>query len=177
MASTVIALSGPRACGKSTIAEHLGAQHGYTIIAFADALRQLAGIDNPELVNDRLYLARLGEKLRELLPDFVLQVVLRRLDTIDGPVVIEDIRFPAEVDFCNAIGAVTVRLEIPIETQIGNLATRGTYGAEAELLINCQDEFALTSENDWKHVIPAVGDFKDLATQLHVLSLGGDIHG
>jgi dephospho-CoA kinase len=177
MASTVIALSGPRACGKSTIAEHLGTQHGYTIIAFADALRELAGIDNSELANDRLYLARLGEKLRELLPDFVLQVVLRRLDAIDGPVVIEDLRFPAEVDFCNAIGAVTVRLEIPIETQIANLATRGTYGAEAELLINCQDEFALSSGNDWKQVIPAVGDFKDLATELHVLALGGDIHG
>ena len=177
MASTVIALSGPRACGKSTIAGHLGTQHGYTIIAFADALRELAGIGDSEFVNDRLYLARLGEKLRELLPDFVLQVVQRRLDTIDGPVVIEDIRFPAEVDFCNAIGAVTVRLEIPIETQISNLATRGTYGVEAELLINCQDEFALTSESNWQHIIPAVGDFKYLAMELHVLSQDGGIHG
>ena len=64
MASSVIALSGPRACGKSTIAEHLEAQHGYTIIAFADALRELAGIGDADLIIDRLYLARLGEKLR-----------------------------------------------------------------------------------------------------------------
>jgi len=177
MASNIIALSGLRACGKSTIAEHLVAQHGYTRIAFADALRELVGIVNPALANDRLYLARIGGKLRELLPDFVLQVVLRRLDSIDGPAVIEDIRFPAEVDFCNAIGAVTVRLEIPVETQIQNLATRGTDGAKAELLINCQDEFALTLIDDWKHVIPAVGDFKVLATELHVLTQRGDIHG
>lgn len=177
MASTVIGLSGPRACGKSTIAKHLETQHGYTIIAFADSLRELATISDPELVNNRLYLARLGEKLRELLPDFVLQVVQRRLDAIDGPVVIEDIRFPAELDYCNTMGAMTVRLEIPVETQIGNLATRGTNGAAAELLINCQDEFALTSGDDWQHVIPAVGDFKDLATELHLLSQDGVIHG
>ena len=177
MASNVIGLSGPRACGKSTIARHLERQHGYTRIAFADALRGIAEIGDPELVNDRLYLARLGAKLRELLPDFVLQVVQIRLDAIDGPVVIEDLRFPAELDYCNEMGATTVRLEIPVETQIGNLATRGTNGDEAELLINCQDEFALTSEDDWLHVIPAVGDFKYLATELHMLSQGGGIHG
>ena len=110
MASNVIGLSGPRACGKSTIAEHLETQHGYTIIAFVDALRELAEIGNPEHVNDRLFLARLGENLRELLPDFLLQVVQRRLDTIDGPVVIEDIRFPAELEYCNKMGPTTARL-------------------------------------------------------------------
>jgi dephospho-CoA kinase len=177
MASNVIGLSGPRACGKSTIAGHLEAQHGYTRIAFADALRGLAEIGDPQLVNDRLYLARLGEKLRELLPDFVLQVVQLRLDAIEGPVVIEDLRFPAELNYCNNMGATTVRLEIPVETQIGNLADRGTDGAEAELLINCQDEYALTSEDGWQHIIPAVGDFKILATEIHELSLGGGIHG
>ena len=177
MASSVIALSGPRACGKSTIAGHLVTLHGYTRIAFADALRELAGIGDAELINDRLYLARLGEKLRELLPDFVLQVVQRRVDCTDGPVVIEDLRFPVELSYCNAMGAMTVRLEIPIETQISNLATRGTNEAEAELLINCQDECALTSENDWQRVIPAVGDFKILATDLHLLTQDGDMHG
>lgn len=177
MASSVIALSGPRACGKSTIAGHLVTHHGYTRIAFADALRELAGIDDAELINDRLYLARLGAKLRELLPDFVLQVVQRRVDCIDGPVIIEDIRFPEELGYCNAMGAMTVRLEIPLETQIGNLANRGTNGVEAELLINCQDESILTSENDWQHIIPAVGDFKNLATDLHLLTQDGDMHG
>ena len=45
----VIALSGPRACGKSTIATHLVNNHGYTRIAFADVLRDIAAIADPDL--------------------------------------------------------------------------------------------------------------------------------
>ena len=65
MKTNIIALSGPRACGKSTIARHLEVQHGYTRIAFADAWRAIASICNSELASDRLYLATLGEKIRE----------------------------------------------------------------------------------------------------------------
>jgi len=169
MTQTIIALSGPRACGKSVIAGHLASQHGYTRIAFADALRDVAGITGSPLVNDRLYLARLGEKLRELIPDFLLQVVQNRLETIDGAVVIEDIRFPSEVEFCNALGATTVRLEISVETQRENLATRGVQGVDADLLINCKDENALNSEENWDYLIPAVGDFQVLAAELDLL--------
>ena len=176
MITNIIALSGPRACGKSTIARHLEVQHGYTGIAFADALRSIASICNSELASDRLYLAMLGEKIREFLPDFFLQVVRNRLDKIEGPVVIEDIRFPTELDFSNDIGATTIRLEIPVETQIGNLATRGADREEAELLINCKDEFALASTKGWSHVIPAVGDFRTLASEIHHISLRGDFH-
>ncbi|MDB2540368.1 hypothetical protein N9X28_01450, partial [Candidatus Poseidoniales archaeon] len=71
----IIALSGPRACGKSTIASHLVNQHGYTRIAFADALRNIARIAGDEFVNDRIYLAELGEGLRQLMPHFLIEVM------------------------------------------------------------------------------------------------------
>jgi len=172
MAQKIIALSGPRACGKSTIAKHLVSQHGYTRIAFADALRDVTSIGNSERMNDRLYLSCLGEKLRELLPDFLLQVLQHRLESIDGHIVIEDIRFPTEVDFCHMLGAMSVRLEIPVETQRKRLASRdGKLGVEADLLINCEDENALGMVEDWGYVIPAVGDFRKLASKLDMLAL------
>jgi len=164
----IIALSGPRACGKSTIADHMVNNHGYTRIAFADALRDIAAVAGSDFINDRLYLARLGEKLRGQVPDFLLQAVKNRLDSIVGHVVIEDIRFPAEVEFCKSIGATTIRFEIPIETQRERLANRdGKVGSEAESLIACMDEHALADEVDWDYVIPAVGDFRELALAIH----------
>ena len=167
----VIALSGPRCCGKSTIAEHLVNQHGYTSLAFADALRQIASVGGQEFANDRMYLARLGEKLRQLMPEFMLEVVRNRLETIDGPVVIEDVRFPSEVAFARDVGATLIRLEIPVEEQLNRLAQRdGTTGQDAEELIECMDELALVDVIDWNHVIDAVGDFKELATTLHELA-------
>ena len=90
----IIALSGPRACGKSTIAAHLVNNHGYTRIAFADALRDIAAVAGSNFINDRIYLARLGEVLRTQVPDFLLQAVKNRIELIEGHVVIEDIRFP-----------------------------------------------------------------------------------
>ena len=172
MSRPIIALSGPRCCGKSTIAGHLVSQHGYTRIAFADALREIAATANANLDGDRLYLARLGGKLRELVPDFFLQVVHNRLDSIEGPIVIEDVRFPSEYEFCRAIGAMTVRLEIPIETQLKRLASRdGKSGHEAEQLIECMDETALQSVTCWDYQVPAIGDFVELANTLHEMSL------
>jgi cytidylate kinase len=169
MSSHIIALSGPRACGKSTIADHLVNNHGYTRIAFADALRDIAAVAGSDFINDRLYLARLGEKLRVQVPDFLLQVVNNRLQSIEGHVVIEDIRFPAEVDFCQSIGATTIRFEIPIEIQRERLANRdGKVGSEAESLIACMDEHALDDVMDWDYVIPAVGDFRELALAIHI---------
>ena len=168
MSSHIIALSGPRACGKSTIADHLVNNHGYTRIAFADALRDIAAVAGSDFINDRLYLARLGEMLRAQVPDFLLQAVNSRLQSIEGHVVIEDIRFPAEVEFCQSIGATTIRFEIPIEIQRERLANRdGKVGSEAESLIACMDEHALDDVIDWDYVIPAVGDFRELALAIH----------
>jgi cytidylate kinase len=170
--SQIIALSGPRCCGKSTIANHLVTNHGYTRIAFADALRQIAECGGAALEKDRLYLAHLGEQLRILLPDFLLQVVQNRLQSIEGPVVIEDVRFPSELELCRAIGAMTVRLEIPVETQLNRLAYRdGKTGRDAEQLIDCMDEQALSNSTFWDYQMPAIGDFVELAGELHLKSL------
>jgi len=170
MNNSIIALSGPRTCGKSTIANHLVNEHGYTRIAFADALRQIASLVGEEWIDDRMYLANLGQQLRNLLPDFLLQVVQRRIGSIKGPVVIEDVRFPAEVEFCRSIGAQTIRLEIPLEIQLERLFERdGMVGEEATILVECMDEFAIPDTTEWDMVVPAIGDFSELAKHLHDL--------
>lgn len=172
---SVIALSGPRACGKSTIAGHLVAQHGYTRIAFADALRSVAKIAGAEYENDRIYLAQLGEKLRELMPDFLLKVVKVKVESIDGPVVIEDVRFPSEKEFCDGIGATTIRLEIPEEVQLQRLQGRdGKSGADAAAMLACLDE-SILDDVAWDLKLEAFGDFKLLATELHTFAKTGGL--
>ena len=54
-------------------------------------------------------------------PTFLLEVAQRRIEDIDGPVVLEDLRFPAEVDFATNLGAVTIRFEISKEEQLRRL--------------------------------------------------------
>ena len=167
----IIALSGPRACGKSTIATHLVNNHGYTRIAFADVLREIAVIADPDLPNDRLYLARLGEKLRAHVPDFLIRVVKNKLETIQGNIVIEDIRFAAEIEFCQSIGAITIRFEISRKEQLRRLEDRdGKSSDDAEQLIDCIDENLLDLTDGWDLNIVAEGDFMELGKNLHQFS-------
>ena len=167
MSDVILALSGPRACGKSTTAKHLVNNHGYTRIAFADALRDIAGCAGDQFIDDRDYLARLGATLREMLPGFLLQVVSQRVAAIDGPVVIEDIRFPTEFEFCKSIGAVTIRFEISREEQLNRLASRdGKTGIDAEQLLDCMDENLLNRVDEWDQTVVADGDFNELAFEL-----------
>ncbi len=173
MPSPILVLSGPRACGKSTIAEYLQIEYGYTRIAFADAVRSIATIIEPGSERDRLFLAKVGQALREKIPDFAVSALRHTLKKIQGPVVIEDVRFPAEYDFCRTIGAVMVRLEINRDTQILRLQGRGDDIGEIEQLIDCQDEMQFEIPPKWDIQISAVGDFKDIAAHLNKKAEGG----
>lgn len=170
MASHILALSGPRACGKSTIAKHLVNHHGYTRIAFSDALRRLASCAGEAYINDRTYLARLGATLREIWPTFLLEVAQHRIERIEGPVVLEDLRFPTEVEFAAKMGATTVRFDISKDEQLRRLTARdGKQGADAQELLDCMDEHLLDDIESWDRVCKAEGDFLELAATLNAV--------
>ena len=139
----VIALSGPRCCGKSTIAQHLVERHGFIRIAFADALREIALLAGDDLANDRMYLANLGSKLRELQTNFLIDVMRTKIARSKQPVVIEDIRFPSEFEFCKSIDAVTIRLEIPDTSSMSVCYREMVSWKDATELIACMDESML----------------------------------
>lgn len=167
MARHILALSGPRACGKSTIATHLVNHHGYTRIAFSDALRRLASCAGEAYINDRVYLAQLGATLREMWPTFLLDVAQHRIEHIEGPVVLEDLRFPAEVEFAAKVGATTIRFEISKNEQLRRIDVRdGKQGADAQELLDCMDEHLLDNIDAWDCVYRAEGDFLELAATL-----------
>jgi hypothetical protein len=141
--------------------------HGYTRLAFADTLREIAKCAGDQFIDDRSYLARLGTALREMWPRFLLDVISQKIARIEGPVVIEDIRFPTEFDFCKSIGAVTIRFEISREEQLKRLLSRdGIIGDDAEHLLDCVDENLLTEISEWDRNYVAEGDFQQLAATL-----------
>lgn len=167
MASHILALSGPRACGKSTIAKHLVRHHGYTKIGFSDPLRQIAKCGGEKLIDNRNYLSRLGDTLRDIWPEFLIEVISQKINQIEGPVVIEDIRFPCEFNFCKLIGATTIRFTIDRDEQLKRLQSRdGIIGPDAEQLLDCVHENLLTDISEWNRIYVAEGDFQQLAAAL-----------
>ena len=138
---TDIALIGPAGVGKDTVAKLLVVEHGYTRVAFADALKdallrtdplvgrarvrdmvESVGWDmakvHPEV---RRLLQEFGMAIREISPDFWIDALSERVDSIDGPIVITDLRMPNEYEYAlSELGAFVVRLLRPnVDTGLG----------------------------------------------------------
>ncbi|MGW0929568.1 deoxynucleotide monophosphate kinase family protein [Streptomyces sp. NPDC002644] len=132
-----VALLGKARAGKDTIAKRLVEEHGYTRLAFADPLKDLALNVNPvisttynvhvrladyvadvgwELAKEwnpevRRLLQRLGQGVRSLTRDFWVSVLTEKLRRIDGPVVVTDVRYPNEAIAMRNLGFSLVRVQ------------------------------------------------------------------
>ena len=131
----VIALCGLAGSGKSTVAEHLIAHHGYIRIKFADTLKsmlRLLGLDDRHIEGDlkelpcpmlggatpRHAMITLGTEWgrdmiwRDLWVSNWRTRVMAALEA-GARVVVDDMRFPNEADSATSVGALRIRIERP----------------------------------------------------------------
>ena len=166
----VIALSGPRACGKSSIAKILQDEYGFERFAFSDCLREIAMLSGPNFVNDRNYLAQLGEVLRSYDEDFIVNAMKSKLESTEKRVVIEDVRFPKEVEFCLTYGVKMVSIEVERSEQIQRIMNREKCShMEAVNLIEHKDNFLLEHGVAWNLVVQSEGEFSNIAKRFVAL--------
>lgn len=176
MSSHVVALAGPRGCGKSTIAQHLVEQHGFERLAFSDVLREIAMLAGPERVNDRQYLSDLGQVLRSYDPRFLLKAMEEKLNQ-GTKVVIEDIRFPQELAFCREQGIFTVYLDLDEAEQLQRIQEReGCSQQVARELAAIADNHLLNRASSWDKIITSEGDFRNLASRIVSISSSAGKH-
>lgn len=134
MASHVVGLIGRKQSGKDTFAARLVSEHGFTRIAFADALKAVALDLNPmiapyssrlrdaldrmggwdgakQLPEVRSLLQNLGVAVRDNIHrDAWIDAVAHKVRAVPGPVVVTDVRFVNEVDYIAYAGGTTVRI-------------------------------------------------------------------
>lgn len=143
-----VAIVGKFGSGKSTLAERLVDHHGYTRVANAGALKQLAAMAYGEIdksqsyeitqiqtvnlgsnldyrqeevtfnVSGREILQGLGQVVKEFDRNFWLKAMMRDAATKAGPFVCDDTRFPFEADFLRDNGWIIVKLYVPQEIRM-----------------------------------------------------------
>lgn len=133
----LIGTTGKKQAGKDSFAARLVEAHGFTRVAFADPMREFALALDPlvdghyrlsEIVRSlgwdvakesipevRRTLQRLGtEAGRNVLGDRVwIDAALGKIDAVDGPVVVTDVRFPNEAEAITSAGGILVRVVRP----------------------------------------------------------------
>jgi hypothetical protein len=155
-----IALSGKAGSGKDTVAKYLCEEHGYTRLAFADPLKEMALSVDPlipagrvltSLIHVRLSalvadvgwdyakahysevrrtLQQMGQTVRERDSAFWVRTLRRSTGGIDGPIVVTDMRYVNEFRAMAEAAFVTVRVERP---GAGLADAAGTHDSETEL--------------------------------------------
>lgn len=144
----IVGLLGAKGSGKDTFAARLVTHHGFTRLAFADPLKDLALDINPTIVDAplvdlidefgwdrskahprvRLFLQNLGVAARtHLHADVWVDALARYARRIPGPVVVTDVRFLNECQWVHANRGITVRIHRP------SLHDRDTHVSETEL--------------------------------------------
>ena len=161
----IIALLGPRGCGKSSIAKLLGT-YGYKTASFADPIRKLAGLCDIERINDRGLLLEMGQFLRTCDPQFFLRSMANKLDSTTSPFVIDDVRFQREYDWLKQKGAVMIRLTLDEKTQLKRVMERDALTQhQAMEIISCNDEGRLKDCHADLSLV-SEGDFQELASKI-----------
>jgi hypothetical protein len=134
-----IALCGKAGSGKDTVAAHLVAAHGYTRLAFADPLKEMALEVDPfvQLVGGeairlsrvvqlhgwdrakewcpeiRRTLQHMGQTVRQRDRSFWIRALLRDAVRVPGPIVVTDVRYPNELAAMQRAGYEPVRISRP----------------------------------------------------------------
>ena len=157
----MIALGHAARTGKDALAEILVRDHGFTRIAFADALRSVVYDSNPkvrELVDRmgwdgakvvhpsvRQALIDVGNACRRhIAQDIWIRAVAEQVAP-DSRIVVPDLRYPNEFEWASAVGC-TVKVIRPGVDPLPNVADQ-----------------ALVGETRWTHTIHNDGSLEDLA--------------
>ena len=172
--NTIICIAGEAQHGKDTtcdliLKELQGWNRSGVRIAYADYLKHLArvlyGWDGVKDEKGRTILQQLGQRVREVNPDFWVEIVERTVDTVlhDEIVVIPDSRYPNEIEYWEKRGYDVVRIKVT-RPQFDNGLTLEQKQHPSETALNGYSfdyRFANTSitdlEEQVKHMLLNIG--------------------
>lgn len=143
-----IGLSGKMRAGKDTLATYLKRYHGFKVVAFSDALKQVActyyGMDTSS--KDRQLLINLGHKMREIDPTVWVNYALSRIP-LTANVIVTDVRYVNELMTLKAHGFKVVRVHVDRETQLQRV------NADDVVLLDHPTECYLDEYVGWDEVL------------------------
>lgn len=168
-----VALSGKMRSGKDTLASELIVRHGFTRMAFADRLKELAAelFGASETFKNRALLQALSRKLCEVEPAVWIKYVVDRIP-MDRSVVVTDLRYPNEYHTLKGLGFCLVRIETDEHTRFDrfNRTEGGHSWEEFRSLCGHRSETSLDGSGwRWDMVLDGTKSGADMYGEVRLL--------
>ncbi len=158
----IVGLTGTNGAGKGEVAKYF-IKKGYRYFSLSDLLREELQRRGKEITRDNLI--RLGNELRlHSGPDILAKMVMARVREIDGPVIIDSIRNPAEINYLRQQGHfLLIAVDAPVEIRFARVKSRGRdESAESleEFIAKEREEMSEASEAQQLQKCLAMADIK-----------------
>ena len=112
-----IAISGKIASGKSTLSKYIQEKYNFTRIGYGDAVKKFAKeIFNMEY-KDRQLLQDFAQSMRSIDEDVWVKIVERHINNTTENILVDDLRFPNELESLNKMGFTIIKIELDIDLQ------------------------------------------------------------
>jgi dephospho-CoA kinase len=172
-----VAVIGKAGAGKTTASNWIGARYGHERLHFAAALKEhAAALWGEDVVHhNRGYLQQFGVAIRNIDPDTWVRILVSRINNYDEsvPLVVDDCRFPNEVDALVENEFRFIRIEADEAVREDRLMRIGKLESHEQL--HHESETAI---DDYKAEITIRNDMGDWeAFQRLVFSAMGTLNG
>lgn len=148
--------------GKDTFADYLVLKYGFTKIAFADPIYEIARKYFNMTYKNRDLLQKIGQKFREIKPSIWVDYAMNRTKEFDK-VVISDLRQKNEYSIAIQCGFLPIRINTELDLRIDRLERRDGRYPDLSLLENNSE----TGADDCKFLeINNNSIFEDLYKQI-----------
>lgn len=134
MAKRII-VNGRGGSGKDELADYLVEKHGFTKIAFADGIYEIARRYFGMKYKDRYLLQRIGQKMREVKNTIWIDYTMSKIENLDR-VVISDLRQSNEYQIALEHGFLPIRVSADLNKRIERIEKRDGMYPDLKLLEN-----------------------------------------
>ena len=116
----IIAITGKMCSGKSTLANYLKEHYNFKIHSFGEPVKKYTALIFKDHSKNRPIIQDFAQKVKEIDENVWVNYLLKSIDKNDN-IVIDDLRFQNEYDAIHKLGAIVIKLDIPIDFQIARL--------------------------------------------------------
>lgn len=146
----LLAVLGRSGSGKDTFADFLVEERGFTKMAFAEPIYEIARKYFGMQYKNRFLLQDIGQSMRRINPRVFVDLLKKRVETTPGNIIVTDVRQKNEFDMLKELGFTFVHIDTDLDNRAERISKRDNTVLGPEYLDRMEHNPAETGCDEFK---------------------------